>query len=286
MTNLKMALTCTLMNFQKWSINPRIYIIVVIIIAFLTYHCFSLSQYAASKDIAVTPWIFPFLTTPPVMQVFACLTILLFSDAPFTDRHMPFLVIRAGRRNWITAQLLYIIIAAFIYTAFILIVSILVLIPNVQFTADWGIILKTLASNPEVMPSITIFPDNRVMSIFSPIEATLISFGLFWLVSIFMGVLILFFNIVIGKMSGLAASGVFIFISFFSIVQGRFILGNWISYVSPISWMSMSFYDWDQTMDFGSPTVTYAVLCLVGAIILMSIIAISVFCKKDMEIQE
>lgn len=286
MTDLKMVRICAQVNFQKWPVNPRIYTLAVIIIVFLAYHSFGLSQFAADEGVAMTPWIFPHLMTPPVMQVFACLTILLFSDAPFADRHMPFLVIRSGQRNWVVGQLLYIIVAAFVYTAFILLISVLILIPNVQLSADWGIILKTLASNSEIAPSVTIFPDERILSMFSTVEATLISFGLFWLVSVFIGVLIFCFNVVVGKMSGLVASGVFIFISFFSIVHGRFILGDWISHMSPISWMSMSFFDWDHTMTFTSPSVTYAVLCLLGAIILMSIVATNVFCKKDMDIQE
>lgn len=284
MTDLKMIRICTQVNFQKWSVNPRIYTLLVIIIAFLAYHSYGLSQFAAEKDVSVSPWVFPHLMTPPVMQVFACFTILLFSDAPFADRHMPFLVIRAGRRNWVIGQLIYIIVAAFVYTAFIFIISILVLIPNVQMTTDWGIILKTLASNSET--SVTIFPDQRILSMFSAVEAALISFGLFWLVSIFIGVLIFCFNVAIGKMSGLIASGVFIFLSFFSIVQGRLILGDWISYLSPISWMSMSFFDWGYTEMFSSPSITYAVLCLLGAISLMSVVCVTLFCKKDLDIQD
>lgn len=286
MTDLKMILICVKVNFQKWTVNPRIYTLAVIIIAFLAYHSFGLSQFAATQEIAVTPWIFPYLTTPPVMQVFACLTILLFSDAPFVDRHMPFLIIRAGRRNWIIGQLLYIVIAAFVYAIFILLISMLVLIPNVQLSTDWGIILKSLAANSEIIPSVTIFPDERILTMFSVFQAMLISLGLFWLVSIFIGVLIFCFNIVVGKMSGLVASGVFIFISFFSIVHGRLILGDWISYLSPISWMSMSFFDWDSTMTFSSPSPTYAVLFLLLAITLMGIASIKVFCRKDLDIQE
>lgn len=284
MTDLKMIRICAQVNIQKWSVNPRIYTLAVIIIAFLAYHSFGLSQFAAAKDVAVTAWVFPHLTTPPVMQVFACLTILLFSDAPFADRHMPFLVIRSGQRNWVIGQLIYIVVAAFVYTAFILLVSVLVLVPNVQISSDWGIILKTLAV--EAAPSVTIFPDVRILTMFSALEAVLISFGLFWLVSVFIGVLIFCFNIVVGKMSGLIASGVFIFISFFSIVHGRLILGDWISYFSPISWMSMSFFNWDNTMAFSSPSLTYAILWLLLAITLMSIVSIKVFCKKDLDIQE
>lgn len=286
MTDLKMIRICTQVNFKKWTVNPRIYTLAVIIIAFLAYHSFGLSQFAADKGVAVTPWVFPYLMTPPVMQVFACFTILLFSDAPFVDRHMPFLVIRAGRRNWVIGQLIYIIVAAFVYTAFIFLISVLVLIPNVQLSADWGIILKTLASNSGIAPSVTIFPDERILSMFSTVEAALISFGLFWLVAIFIGVLIFCFNIVIGKMSGLVATGVFIFMSFFSINQGRFLLGDWISYLSPISWMSMSFFDWGYTGTFSSPSITYAVLSLLAAITLMGVVSVNVFIKKDLDIQE
>src|SRR5699024_10050642 len=219
-------------------------------------------------------------------QVFACLIILLFSDAPFADRHMPFLIIRSGRRNWIIGQLLYIVVASFVFTIFILFISVLVLIPNVQLSTDWGIILKSLAVNTEIIPSVTIFPDERILTIFSVLEAMLISFGLFWLVSIFIGVLIFCFNIVVGKMSGLVASGVFIFISFFSIVHGRLILGDWISYFSPISWMSMSFFIWYNTMALLSSSRTYSILWRLLAMTLMSIVSIKVFCEKDLDIQE
>lgn len=286
MTNLKMIRICVQVNFQKWLVNPRIYTLAVLMIAFLAYHSFGPSQFAADKGIALTPWVFPHLITPPVLQVFACFIILLFSDAPFADRHMPFLIIRSGRRNWIIGQLLYIVTAAFVFTIFILFISMLVLIPNVQLSTDWGIILKTLAVSTEIIPSVTIFPDERIITMFSVLEAMLISFGLFWLVSIFIGVLIFFFNIVIGKMSGLVASGVFIFISFFSIIHGRLILGDWISYLSPISWMSISFFDWNNSMGFSSPSPMYAVICLVGSILLMSIVSTIVFCKKDLDIQE
>lgn len=286
MVDLKMILICTQVNFRKWSVNPRIYTLAVLIIAFLAYHLSGLSQFAADNNIGVTPWVFPHLTTPPVMQVFACFTILLFSDAPFADRHMPFLVIRAGRRNWVVGQLLYIVLAAFIYTAFTFIISVLALIPKIQLSMDWGSIIKTLAGGSGVPDTVTVFADERILTNFSAIGATLISFGLFWLVSIFIGFLIFCFNIVVGKMSGLVASGVFIFISFFSIIHGRLVLGDWISYLSPISWMNMSFFDWNNTSPFNLPSPTYAVICLLVASLLMSIISVKVFCKKDMDIQE
>ncbi|MCJ7840059.1 hypothetical protein MUB24_03855 [Lederbergia sp. NSJ-179] len=283
MTNLKMMFLCSRVNLRKWAVNTRIYTLAVLIIAFLAYHSYGLSQFAAEKGVAITPWVFPHLNTPPVMQVFACFTLLLFCDAPFADRHMPFLVIRTGRRNWAIGQFIYIILAAFIYTAFVYAVSVLVLVPNIQFSTDWGIVIKTLAVNSDMAPDVTIFMNEEIIYMLSPIKATLISFGLFWLVAVFVGVLIFCFNTVIGKMSGVVITGIFIFISYFSMYLGFLSFGIGIYYFSPISWSSITFVDWDYSGTFPSPT--YAVLFLLLASLLMSILSTIVFCKKDMNIQ-
>jgi len=104
------------------------------------------------------------------------------------------------------------------------------------------------------------------------------------LVSVFIGVLIFCFNIVIGKMSGLVASGTFIFMSYFSIYAGTLNFGPKIYYFSPYSWASMNYLNWKYTGEIPSPT--YAVFCLLGAILFMSIVSVIVFCKKDINIQE
>jgi|SRR5690625_296202 len=285
MPNLMIVFISALINFKKWIVNPRIYTLVALIIAFLAYHTTGLTQFAGENGMKLTPWIFPHLMTPPVMQVFACFTILLFSDAPFTDRHMPFMVVRSGRQNWILGQLAYIVLASLIYTLFIFIVSVLVLIPHVSFSFDWGVVINSLGANSRLAPEATVFFDERLISIFSPVVATLISLVLFWMVSTFIGVLIFCFNIVIGHMSGLVATGFLIFMSFFSIIHGRLVLGDWISYVSPISWMSMSFYNWGHAEPFQSPSMMYALFFLIGTILLMGFISVKVFCKKDLSIQ-
>src|SRR5690625_3817274 len=127
---------CLGVNFRKWLVNPRIYALAVFIIAFLIYHQSGLSQFAGAHNQGVTPWVFPHLTTPPVLHVFATFAIILFSDAPFEDKHMPFLMIRSGRRNWIIGQLIYILMASLIYTLFVFIISILALLPNLELRSE------------------------------------------------------------------------------------------------------------------------------------------------------
>ncbi|GAE29748.1 hypothetical protein [Halalkalibacter hemicellulosilyticus] len=284
MIDIRRTFLCTQVNFRKWMINPRIYVVFTLTIAFLAYHSFGLSQFSAEVGYPVSPWIFAHLTTPPVMQVFAFLIILLFCDAPFKDRHTPFLIVRTGRGNWIIGQIFYIFIAAFIYTLFSFLSSIVIMIPNVEMTFEWGILLQTLANDPMYAPdSVTIFFNPEWMAILSPIEATLLSLLHFWFVAIFIGLVILSFNLLADKMLGILISGIFVFLSFFSVYIGTLLFGIGIYYFSPISWMSLSYVDWSYSGSFPSPT--FALVTLLIAMIIMSIVSILIFIQKDIDIQ-
>jgi len=295
-TDLKTILLCALVNFRKWTVSPRIYTLAAVTIGFLAWHSAGLSELSAAVGIAVTPWVFPnLITTSAMIAVYCCFIMLFFCDAPFADSHTPFLVIRTGRRNWVIGQLLYIVLAAFVYTVFFLIVSVVVLIPNVQWDTDWGKVLKTIAANPSIANDygikLTIFVDPLIITMFSPIEATLISFGLFWLTSVFIGVLIFCGNVVIGRMGGLVMAGAFLCISFFTAYLGPLTLGGyWVRYLSPISWCTMYSLDWSGIGEWGGMgelvSPSYAVISLLVAILFMSIVSIKVFCRKDLNIQK
>lgn len=139
MINIKTAWLCAQLNFKKWSITPRIYMLALVIVAFCLWMFTWIADYAAAVGMAVSPWVFPYLMSMPVMfPIFGCLTTLLFCDAPFTDHHTPFLMIRISKRDWVVGQLLYIVTAAFVYTAFFTLMSMLVLFPHVQFSSNWG----------------------------------------------------------------------------------------------------------------------------------------------------
>ncbi|GKU77281.1 hypothetical protein [Paenibacillus sp. L3-i20] len=289
MTDWRTIWLCARVNFSKWAVTPRIYTLAAVVAAYSIWLYSWISDYASAVGIHVTPWVFPFLFTMPVVfTIYGGLTALLYCDAPFVDTHTPFLIVRTSRLNWMMGQLLYIVLSGFVYTSFFALTSMAALVPNLQFSAGWGMVLKTLAYDPSSPDryGITAFLEvgGPMMSMFSSIEAMLISFGLFWLVTVFIGVLIFCFNVVIGRFSGLVAAGVFTGIGYFSVYVGKISYGNIIYYLSPLNWISMSYLDWGYTGKM--PTPTYAISILIGAILLMSIVSIFVFCKKDLRIQE
>lgn len=280
---------CALINFRKWVVNPKIYTLFALILVFNIWNFSGVYDYARMVGEGVSPWMFPHLLIyPTVVPIYGFFTMLLFSDAPFIDRHMPLLLVRTGRMTWLSGQLLYIVLTSLAYTMINFLITIISFIPYIDFTTDWGRVIRTLAVNPSSASNkgiqVTTPVQNSIVSSFSAIEATLISLVLFFLVTLFIGIVIFSLNLILGKMSGVIVVGVLVFISYFSIFVGQLTVGLKIYYFSPLSWMSLQYIDWHSSG--ASPSFAYAItFLLVTSIILIGMTFFS-FAKQDINTAE
>ncbi|AEE96632.1 hypothetical protein [Mahella australiensis] len=287
--NIKNVLLCSITNYRKWVVDIKIYTLFALIFVFNIWNFSGIYEYAKIVGVGVSPWIFPHIfITPVIMPVYGCFAMFLFSDAPFIDKHTPFLLIRTGRTPWVLGQLCYIVFTSLLYTIINYAITVISFFPYIDFTSDWGKVIRTLAMNPasayEKGLNLTVLIDSSIVTSFSAIEATLISLGLFFLVTLFMGIVIFSFNIIIGKMSGIIAAGILIFISYFSIFVGRITIGLKVYYFSPLSWSSLRYIDWYNSGD--SPSLQYAVIFLSVTSLILSIISVISFSKKDINMLE
>lgn len=287
--NIKNVFLCAIINFQKWKVDVKIYTLFILIFVFSLWNFSGIYEYGRSVGEGVGPWIFPHIFTMPLtMPIYGCFAILLFSNAPFVDRYMPFVIARVGRGNWILGQLLYIFLASIVYTIIHYIITILSFFPYIDFTQDWGKVIRTLAVNPdsayEKGIEMTVMMQNAIVMTFSAIDATLISLGLFFLVTLFIGIVIFSMNLIVGKMSGVITAGLLVFISYFSIYVGRLTIGYKVYYFSPLSWNSLQYIDWYSSGD--APSFQYAITFLVGVSLLLSILSIISFSRKDVNFAE
>lgn len=282
--SIRNSILCSFSNFKKWAVDTKLYILLVLIAVFNIWNFSGVYEYAGIVGYGVSPWIFPHIFTAPVaMPVYGCFAILLFSDAPFIDRHTPFLVVRTGRISWVSGQLIYILITSFLYTIVNYAITVISFFHNIEFTSDWGKVIRTLAVNPSSAHnkgiSLTVLINNSIVSSFSAIEATIISLVLFFLVTLFLGIVIFSLNLVIGKMSGIITAGIMVFISYFSIYVGRLTIGFKIYYFSPLSWSSLQYIDWYHSGD--SPSLQYAVIFLLAASLILSTVSLVSFSRQD-----
>lgn len=290
MINVKQVFLCASVTLQKWIGNKRIYAVIAIIFVFCFYTFLCLRQFAVASEIAVTAWVLPFFLSFPVMViVFNCTAVLMFCNAPFLDNQTPFLVVRTGRLNYILGQHIYVIIAAFIFNVIITVASIVTLVPHVTFSSDWGHVINTLARIPGSALTYGIFMsvsiETSVIDYFTPIGAMFTSFVFMWLVNVFTGMIIMLFNIISGKLSGLIVAGSLIFFAYFSAYLGAISFGREILFLSPLSWSNI--YNIDFTArGHGVPSPFYITTVLAVSIIVMSTASICLFCKKDMDYKE
>lgn len=288
MNNRFCALLCCRINYKKWRRNPRIFSIFSIIFIFQSYSFSPLSQICAYYEVSTTPWVFPFfMGNPSFFIIYGALAMLLYCDAPFLDEHASFLLIRAGRKNWILGQLLYIYSSSFLYTMCHVVSSILVLIPHLTFSLDWGMMLRTIANQSDIFERVGVRGSfslyKEFLAVFSPIQAMGLSILLFWLGTGFIGVLILCFHL-IKEMSGLVISGVFTSFAYFSSYLGAFSLGAWLCFFSPVTWSCISYLvDWNRIGNI--PSIRFAIMAYLVMIGVMSVVSVQIFCKKDIVIQ-
>ena len=128
-------------RFWTWN-TAMVYILLFICIS---YHVRPVAGFCLDRKIAVTPWIFPFVTSDFMLQILVCAgAVFLLADAPFHNENRLYLLYRTGTAAWQVGAILYMLVTAFVYVVSIWIFTLLVLADVVQFSPEWGKILGTL----------------------------------------------------------------------------------------------------------------------------------------------
>lgn len=277
MHNIKQIFLICRNNIQRSFINPRTYISFLLVLVLMQQLTQTLRKFSSAMGVKTAPWIYPYLAQKYYIQMILILGIVfLFCDAPFMNESTPFLLIRSGRRNWILGQITYIIIMSFLYYTVIVMMSVLLLYPQVQWQMGWGKILGTLAqTNAASQIGISeLLLDYRMQITYTPIAAMGYSFIISWLVGVITGLLMLVLNFcfkyIIGQMVGAAIA----FLPYFAI---NFSSLYDIYYVSPASWMNIMIWTGDRTSKL--PTKVYMSL-FIGVTILALILIALVKTKK------
>lgn len=267
-------------NFRKWFTNPRIYVIALLLVGYLSLIIHPIAEFASVVHLPVTPWIFPFLAVDPYSLLMIMLGIVfLFCDAPFIDAHQPYIIIRSGRKDWVFGQIMYIMLATAFYYLFIILISIVLLLPNLDFSMGWGKVLGTLAqTNAGSQFQVTLTIDYRILLTYTPLKAMVLSFLLIYLVSIFLGLFMFVINMTSRRGIGnLLATGL-IFLSYF-------LHEVWIDvlyYISPVTWASLGSLRMVQGSFY--PSLNYAVSVLIGLNLVCIVLAQLFFREKSIEV--
>lgn len=265
---------CT-QNIRKWGTNYRMWMAAIIALIFIHSFTKGIGIFCAQVGISVSPWIYPFLYSDRYMKLlFFFPLILLFCDAPFVDDNQAYVILRAKRLTWGMGQITYIMIGSALYFLFLVFGTIVLNLPYMMFTGEWGKVLGTLANtNAAQVTGVTAIVSGHVINLFTPLQAMWFTFLLSWLSGIFLGLLIYVVNTISNTrvLGTLAAS----FFLVFSAVVSRKPELQWFS---PISWNTIGCIDIGGTTRY--PTITYILTAYAILIVLLAVCALAVNRKK------
>lgn len=227
----------------------------------------------------VTPFFFPFLSSDYIAQIMIAFGgIILLCNASHRDRNYLYLVSRSGVAAWKTGTILYIIAVCLCYLVFINIVGNLCLLPEIEWSSEWGKIWGTLVrTNASEVYRIP-FQLNATVMKFKAYKAFFYSFFLEWICLVWLNLFIYLCNETIKEGSGVVFSGLWIFLDVVIYNAG---LPLWIYKISPVTLCQLSYYNgWYAWQGI---TLIHTFMFYISSIIIMAGI---VFYKRKRGIEE
>lgn len=264
-------------NLRKWATDYRMWTIAALLIVMVQIYADDMQKVAALLGTKCSIWIFPFLYVQYHTKViFTLPVVLMFCNAPFTDKNQLFVCTRTGRVKWISGQVLYIFIASAVYYLFILLLTFTSTFLVAEPSLDWGKTLYMIANSDIASRAEAYFLNvpNLILEYFSPVQAVFFTFLTSWLSAALLGMIVFFCNLVSNtRFIGIIISSLLV------VWTVLVAMGGWIDYVrfSPISWNTLNNIDAGKMTS--NPSFGYC-MCVYAGLIVVLIAGILIFGRK------
>lgn len=259
---------------------------VIALLFYFIQHFFlsPLKQFSVSVKYPVTPYVFPFFISDIYVQiVFISIVIYFFSNAPFMQQNGMYQVIRLGRFKWAAMQLGSIFLSSVGLVFLVVAEGIIILLPNIQLTADWGKVLFTLSQTSAGAEFGMLFGiEYGFLLDYSPIQGMGISVAVSILAVMFIGLVMFAISLCVSRIFALSICSAFMALPIISMnihVNQQLLF----SCFSPLSWMQVTRLGGIKYGYPVLPPLSYAIIVL---FILLGLLCLFIFRKaKTVEFQ-
>lgn len=126
--------------------SKRLAVFCVFQFSVLHYYISTVRHFSAVADYPASPWILPFIgQNVYCLFVYGISVVYFYSNIPFLQRHEMYVLMRQGRIRWAVAKALRICISAVMLSVTEFALSVLLLLPRIEWTAEWGRLYDSLA---------------------------------------------------------------------------------------------------------------------------------------------
>lgn len=274
------ALRISIYNFKKTISSIRVLTVLLIVAGFILQNLEAVLNFSNLVGVRITPYAFPHLTNDYICQlVIMAGVIFIFSNAPYEDDGYFYMLSRSGKLSWALGQIFYSISISLIYILFLLLVSVLPLVGNMDIGCEWGKIWGTLAKTDAGIQVGLLFNVSEYMvSHYSALFALMISVILEWCCASWLGLLIYLLNKLTSKAIGTCTGALCVL---FDIC----ISNDWMAWAnrfSPITLAQINTYS-GINLKYHI-TLKYGILFFIIGILVLSILCVLVNYKENTEI--
>lgn len=201
-------------QLKQELVQVRVLVLFLVLAVFVCSYLEPVAGMARAVGEKVSPWAFVHLMNDYICQiVFVVSAVFLFSTAPFEGKAHYYIVSRCGSFSWQLGNVLYILASSFLFVGFLWVLSVVGLLSQIGFDSGWGIIWGTLArTNAGASHDVPFTVFSYIVGVFSPAEATTISFFLEWACVSWMGLVVYLLNAITKKMTGILVASFFVFL--------------------------------------------------------------------------
>ena len=278
MRKVKSACAIGVRGLRKWRGNLRITLLAAYILIFILRYFIPVLKFSADVGYGVRPYLFPHFVTDLFFQTVVMLgAVMLFCDAPFMDDSSPYVIVRSGRYPWACGQVIYILLASTAYVLFIFLLSIVIVLPRIEFGETWGKVIGTLCATNKGYEYGIGWLSRGIFNVYTPAEAVGLSLLLTWLCTVFMGLTMFVLNFNIHKAVGPSVCCAMIGMNYFI---WNFLPSYFYEW-SPITLANLDMLNDPRQTDFLS--THYALTFYAVAICVLAVLAVFSVHKKTIQ---
>lgn len=258
-------------NSMMKIINSKMAVFGILMIAMSRTYVGPIRQFSLEADYPSSWCVFPFIMcsfTYLIMFWFG--VIYVNSDVPFMQHVNMYHAIRVGRRRWALGQTGGIFIRSVVLTAIAAICTILPLLLDIEWSNEWGKLLRTAAMTNVFMQydsSVLIYYE--IFSEFTPLQLMGLEILLCTLICTFIGVLMFLLSLFLNKIAAVAGS-LALAIALFPVLNLHPLVRHKLALFVPTVWAEAARM---ETPDYGYywlPSIPYMFGFLIVGILCMT----------------
>jgi len=242
---------------------------------------------ALDQGLYAGPWLLPCLLRSNIYSgCMAVLVVFLYSGMPLRGENQRFLLQRAGHRAWCLGQILAILAMAALYPALLFFGSLLVMLPCLDLSGEWGTAYEICANTWTDVAEYKLkgnIISTEIINKYDPAIALLVSMLLLFLLCLLCGLFLFLVNGLTHSSAGVIILSIWAFASSFLNQMSDQKIFRILRKISPEQWLNIENISPDPGSSGYLGTV---VLMALAGIFLMAILSCYFVVKKKIEVEK